>query len=215
MIRIILVDDHGLVRAGVQSVIKHRDDIVVIAEANNGREAVAACVEKQPDVVIMDIGMPDMNGIEATRLIRRDCPQAKVIALSMHSDKRYVAEMLKVGAAGYLMKDCASEELVSAIQTVLKGDRYLSPKLSNILAHSLIGKETAKEEQVFEVLSGREREILQLIAEGFTSKEIADKLFISNKTVDTHKKNIMERTNTNSVAGLTRYAIRAGISPLE
>ena len=199
----------------MQSVVKGRDDLVVVAEAENGREALRLCGAQQPDVVIMDIGMPDMNGIEATHLMQRDFPDIKVIALSMHSDKRYVAEMLKAGAVGYLMKDCASDELVQAVQAVMKGNRYLSPQLSDILASSLIGKPAAKEEQVFEVLSGREREILQLIAEGYTAKEIGDKLCISPKTVDSHKKHIMERTKTSSIAGLTKYAIKAGITSLD
>jgi DNA-binding NarL/FixJ family response regulator len=213
-IRIIIADDHEIVRNGLRSLIEKEPDIEVIAEADNGRTAVRIALELAPDVVIMDIGMPDMNGIEAARQIIVAMPAIKVIALSMHAEKRYVMEMLKAGASGYILKDNAYEELARAIRTALNNRTYLSPQVAEIVIGDYVQLAQTANCSVFSLLSPREREVLQLLAEGNSTAQIADHLCISVKTVETYRQHIMEKLNIRSIAELTKYAIREGLTYL-
>jgi len=213
-IRIIIADDHKIVRNGLRSLIEKELDIEVIAEADNGRNAIRIALELAPDVVIMDIAMPDLNGIEATRQIIAALPGTKVIALSMHADKRYVMEMLKAGASGYVLKDNAYEELASAIRTVLGNRTYLSPQVAEIIIGDYVKLAQTANDSVFSLLSAREREVLQLLAEGKSTARIAESLYISVKTVETYRQHIMEKLNIRSIAELTKYAIREGLTSL-
>jgi two-component system response regulator NreC len=213
-IRIIIADDHKIVRNGLRSLIEKELDIEVIADVDNGRNAVRTALELAPDVVIMDIAMPDLNGIEATRQITAALPGTKVIALSMHADKRHVMEMLKAGASGYVLKDNAYEELASAIRTALGNHTYLSPQVAKIVIGDYVKLAQTANDSVFSLLSAREREVLQLLAEGKSTAHIAESLFISVKTVETYRQHIMEKLNIRSIAELTKYAIREGLTTL-
>jgi two-component system response regulator NreC len=214
-IRILLADDHKIVRAGLRALIEKQSGMEVIAEAGDGRSAVQMVQELLPNVVIMDIAMPDMNGIEATRQITATAPNVKIVALSMHSDKRFVAEMLKAGAAGYMLKDCAFEELANAIRSVITNRTYLSPKIADIIIKDYTRLFPNTEFSVFSILTLREREVLQLLAEGKTTKEISSSLQISVKTVETYRKQIMDKLDIYSIAELTKYAIREGLTSLD
>jgi len=213
-IRIIIADDHKIVRNGLRSLIEKELDIDVIAEADNGRTAVRITLELAPEVVVMDIAMPDLNGIEATRQIIAALPGTKVIALSMHADKRYVMEMLKAGASGYVLKDNAYEELASAIRTALNNHTYLSRQVAEIVIGDYVKLAQTGKDSVFSLLSAREREVLQLLAEGKSTAQIAESLYISVKTVETYRQHIMEKLNIRSIAELTKYAIREGLTSL-
>ena len=214
-IRIILADDHQLFREGLRSLLKDEADIKVVAEVADGHAAVQQTSELKPDVVIMDITMPGLNGIEATQRIASQIPDTKVIALSVHSDARFVEGMLKAGASGYLLKDCASDELIKAIRVVVSGHVYLSPAISDSVVQSFSPGTQAKARLSLDLLTPREREVLQLVVEGAPSKQIATKLNISTKTVDSHRHNIMETLNLHSVAELTKFAISQGLTSLE
>jgi two-component system response regulator NreC len=214
-IRIILADDHTIVRHGLNKMIQQQEDMEVIAQAANGQSTVELTRQLSPDIVIMDIGMPDLNGIDATRQIVREFPRAKVIGLSMHSGKKFVVEMLKAGASGYLLKDCALEELTTAIKTVVAGKIYLSPAITNVVVENYVRGSTEKQNSAFTLLSQREREVLQLMAEGKTTKQIARRLHISPKTVEGHRLRLMAKLNMDSVAKLTKYAIQEGLTSLE
>lgn len=213
--RILLAEDHKIVRDGLRTLIDSEPGMEVIAEAEDGRSAVRLAQELSPDVIIMDIAMPDMNGIDATRVIIHENPKVKVIALSMYSDRRFVSGMLEAGASGYLLKDCAFEELVRAIRSVMSNQTYLSPKIAGIVVNRYIGKSPRTESSVFTNLTQREREVLQVLAEGMTTKEIAYHLNVSVKTVETHRRNIMEKLNIHSISELVKYAIREGLTSLE
>lgn len=213
-LKILLADDHKIVRDGLRNLLEKQADIVVAGEAEDGREALQMTRKLSPDVVIMDIAMPDLNGIEATRLILSENHDVKIVVLSMHSDKRYVSEMLKAGASAYLLKDCAFEELITAIRTIMKGKIYLSPGISEVLIEDYFKKGQKTDSSVFSLLSDREREVLQLMAEGRTSKEIAAHLYVSIKTVETHRTNIMSKLDIHNIAELTKYAIREGLTSL-
>ncbi|MCX7965157.1 MAG: response regulator transcription factor [Syntrophorhabdaceae bacterium] len=215
MIKLILADDHKIVRDGLKALLEKQPDIKVIAEAADGITTVKLAKKLLPDVIIMDIGMKDLNGIDATKKIMEETKGIKVIALSMHSDKRFVIEMLKAGASGYLLKDSAFEELTIAINTVMSGQPYLSPKITDVVLKEYIHSMPKSEPSAFSTLTSREREVLQLIAEGKSTKEIASLLNISIKTVETHRQQIMEKLNIRSVAQLTKYAIREGLTSLE
>jgi len=208
-LRILLVDDHQIVREGLRILLEKEPDMEVAAEAEDGRAAVRLAREVSPQVVIMDVAMPDLNGIEATRQIVAECPGIKVIALSMHADRRFVANMLKAGASGYLLKDSAFEELARAIRTVAADKVYLSPEVSDIVVRDYV-KGPQEEASVYSLLTPREREVLQLLAEGKATREIADCLHVSVKTVETHRQQIMYKLKVRSVAELTKYAIRGG-----
>jgi DNA-binding NarL/FixJ family response regulator len=216
-ISILLVDDHQIVRSGLRSLFDDQKDMKVIAEAENGRAAVQMARDLSPDVVVMDITMPDLNGIEATRQILKEAPGAKVIALSEHTDRRYVSEALKAGAVGYLPKAVPFEELVEAVRIVAAGKVYLSPKVANVVVEAYVrgGGGPNEDSSAFSILSAREREVLQLIAEGLATKEVAAHLHVSIKTVETHRAKTMEKLNLHSLAELTKYAIREGLTSLE
>lgn len=219
-IRVLLVDDHKIVREGLRALLASEPDIEVVAEAENGREAIERSRELSPDVIVMDLTMPEMNGLEATRRIYAENNDAKILALSMHSDKHFVQEAISAGARGYLLKDCASSELVVAIRAVAEKRYYISPQLSGLLVDNLINGFKISNSGQAETrgesgrISLREREILQLIAEGKSTKEIAYQLELSVKTVETHRTNIMKKLDLFSVAELTKYAIRQGLTTL-
>jgi DNA-binding NarL/FixJ family response regulator len=213
-VRIILAEDHRITREGLVNLLEERSDMQVVGEAENGREAVRLATELSPDLVIMDVTMPDLNGIDATRIITSGSNNTKVIALSMYSDKQFVQGMIQAGASGYLLKDCAFEELVSAIQAVIHGDTYLSPGIAGIVVQDYLSKLTTDRSSADTVLTNREREVLQLIAEGNSTKEIAARLSVSVKTVETHRRQIMEKLGIFSIAELTKYAIREGLTSL-
>ena len=209
-IRIILADDHAIVRHGLSRSFQQEEDVEVIAQTKDGRSTVQLTKELSPDVVVMDIGMPDLNGIEATRQITRESPQVKVIALSMHSSRKYVTEMFKAGASGYLLKNCDFEELADAVRIVAGGKTYISPSISDVVIQHVHGSEEGN--SAFSVLTRREREVLQLLAEGKTTKQAALCLYISPKTVEAHRLNIMSKLNVDSIALLTKYAIQEGLT---
>jgi len=214
-IRVLLADDHKIFRDGLRTLIEKEDGMEVVAEAENGRKTVKISEKLAPNVVIMDVTMPDMNGIEATRKIVASGSNTKVIALSMHSDRRFVIGMLEAGASGYLLKDCAFGELASAIRQVTSGNTYLSPRIADVVVKAYLNKAPNSTLTTRTVLTSREREILQLLAEGLSAKEIAAHLNLSIKTVETHRRNIMEKLNIHTIAELTKYAIREGLVALE
>lgn len=211
-IRILLVDDHKIMRDGLRALIERNDELEVIAEAENGRQALQLARKHHPEIVIMDISMPDLNGIDATRQMLEEAKGVKVIALSMHADKQYVDGMLRAGVSGYLLKDCAADELISCIHAVRSGRISLSAGITGFLVSEYLHTAQANAPPAGTQLSDREREVLQLIAEGRSTKEIAETLHISVKTVETHRKNIMEKTDAHSVAELTKFAIRSGLT---
>jgi len=213
-IKVLIADDHQIVRQGLRTLLEKEPDLEVVAEAENGRSTVRLVREKHPEVVIMDVAMPDLNGIEATRQIISEMPKVKVIALSMYADRRFVANMLKAGASGYLLKDCASEELVRAIRVVLAHKTFLSPGVADIVVKDYVQTPMGPEASVFNVLSNREREVLQLMAEGKSTNQIAELLHVSVKTVETHRQQMMQKLKIHSVAELTKYAIREGLTTL-
>lgn len=212
--KVLLADDHKIVRDGFRTLLAKNEEIRVVGEAEDGRRTVQMVKKLSPDIVIMDVAMPDLNGIEATRQITAEFPDVKVIAVSMHSDRRFVSEMLKAGASAYLSKDYAFDELENAIRTVISNKIYLSPDISGVVVENYVRQPQKPEESAFSLLSQREREVVQLLAEGKTSKEIADQLHVSVKTVETHRTNIMTKLNIHRLAELTKYAIREGLTPL-
>lgn len=214
-IRIIIADDHRLVREGLRSLLEKQPDMEVIAEAEDGRTMLKLAQEMLPNIAIMDVAMPDLNGIEATHQIIDIVPGVKVLALSMYSDRRLVAGMLSAGASGYLLKDCAFEELVQAVRTVVAGQIYLSPTITQIVARNYIERLEKMDSSAFALLTTREREVLQLLAEGKTVKEIAYHLNLSAKTIETYRQQIMDKLYIHSIAELTKYAIREGLTSLD
>lgn len=215
-IKILLAENHKIFREGLRSLIEKQSDMEVVAEAEEGRTAVRLVRELLPDVVIMDISMPDLNGMEAARQITHEFGDVRIVALSMHSDSLFVTEMLKSGASGYLLKDCAFEELALAIRAVVAGKTYLSPSISSVVVDDYLHRSPKKTDfSGLDVLTNREREVLQLLAEGKSTKQIALKLHISGKTVETHRRQIMNKLDIHTVAELTKYAIRKGLTSLE
>ena len=212
-IRIVLADDHQIVRLGLRSLLEAEPDIQVVGEADNGEATLKLVQELTPDVVIMDISMPDLNGIEATRRILAKSPAIKIIALSMHSDSLFVLNMLKAGASGYLLKDCALEELVKAIRTVVRQQTYLSLSISHLMIKDLAST-SAGSLSAYTVLTSRERQVLQMLANGHTTNQIAATLEISVKTVEAHRQQVMNKLGIRSVAELTKYAIQQGLTSL-
>jgi two-component system NarL family response regulator len=210
-IRVLLADDHRILREALRTILEKESDIKVVGESDNGRATLKAAREMSPDVVVMDVAMPELNGVEATvRMLDRD-PRLRVVALSAHSDKRYVLEMLKAGAAGYVTKAAAGTELLRAIRAVAKGMNYLSPDVASAVIGNI--KESESTLPVpSSPLGRREREVLQLLAEGHRSQAIAERLCISPATVESHRRNIMRKLNLHSVAELTKYAIREGLT---
>lgn len=215
-IKILLADDHKIVRKGIRSLIEEQPDMQVVGEAKNGRMGVRLVQKLRPDVVIMDITMPGLNGIEATRQIRAENSDSKIIALSMHSDKRLVSEILKAGASGYLLKeDCDTEELTKAIRAVATNQSYLSPKIAGFVVEDYVKHISKPTSSSSSNLTPREREVLQLFAEGRSTRQISSQLNISTKTVNTHRQKIMDKLNTRSIADLTRYALREKLISLD
>ncbi|HID86344.1 MAG TPA: response regulator transcription factor [Anaerolineae bacterium] len=214
-IRVLLADDHTILREGIRALLAAQPDIEVVGEAANGREAVARARELQPDVVLMDIAMPLLNGLEATRRIKKEHPEIGVLVLTMHDSQEYVSQILRAGASGYVIKEAAAEDLVSAIRAVHGGGAFLHPSVARMLVDDYLRRVEAKEEGGgYEGLTDREREIFQLIAEGHTNREIADLLCLSVKTVQTHRAHIMEKLDLHDKGELIKYAIRQGIIEL-
>jgi len=213
-IRIIIADDHQLFRQGLRSLIERQEGMVVIGEAADGREAVTLALKEPPDLIIMDITMPNLNGIEATRQILLNNKGTKVIGLSIHSQTRFISELLRAGALGYILKDCALEELMTAVHAVLRGKMYLSPDIAERVIKDYVALSLSND-SVFTVLTAREREVLQLLTEGKKTREIADSLHVSIKTVETFRQSITDKLHIHSIAELTKYAIREGLTPLD
>lgn len=213
-IRILIADDQQLFRDGLKALIENENDMEVVAEAENGRQAIQLAQKKKTDVVIMDINMPDLNGIDATRAIVNELPDIKLIALSIHSTRKFVSQMLKAGASGYIVKHCAFKELATAIRTVFSGKPYLCSEILSTVVDGFVSKGPPEETSVFSELSAREREVMQLVAEGWTSENISSHLCISVKTVSSHRRHIMQKLNLKNQTDIVRYAIGEGlISP--
>jgi two-component system, NarL family, response regulator NreC len=211
-LRILLADDHIVMRTGLRALLERQPNLEVVGESENGRETVALAASLRPDVVVMDVGMPVLNGIEATQTIVSQCPTIAVVILSMHADESYVMRALKAGARGYLLKDSGAADLISAIQAVSQNKSFFSPKVSRILAEDYIRVLKQKGAvDSYDLLTSREREILQLLAEGKANKEVATDLNISPYTVETHRSHIMEKLNLHNPAELILYAVRKGI----
>jgi DNA-binding NarL/FixJ family response regulator len=206
-IRILLADDHAIVRRGFQMILAEQPDMEIVGEAGNGREALELAAKLKPDVVVMDVAMPELNGIEATRRMADHAPHARVLALSMHKDSVYVREILRAGARGYLLKDAAPADLVTAVRAIAAGEGYLSPAVSDAVLDDYRRHVT----NPIDLLTSREREVLQMLAEGKTNKEIAGVLNLSVYTVDAHRGRIMEKLNAHSINDLVRFAVRNGL----
>lgn len=213
-VRIVIADDHRIVREGLRHLLEKRTDFKVVAEAPDGESVVRLAKELSPDIVILDISMPGMNGIEATRRILAERPGVRILALSMHSDRRFVIETLKAGASGYLLKDSAFDELARAIEVVMARGAFLSPAITEMVVRDFVAQAGCDDAAAFSVLTPREREVLQLMAEGEPTKAIAARLAVSVKTVETYRQQIMEKLDLHSVAELTKYAIREGLTEL-
>ena len=214
-IRVLLADDHEIFRQGLRSMLGHNPDTIVVGEAGNGRSMLEAALQLKPDVVVMDIGMPQLNGVDATRQLMAELPNTNVVALSMHSDRHFVVEIFKAGAKGYVVKDAAFHELATAIRAVVANRTYLSRRIADEVTGDADSDTPFDESSAFSRLSGRQREILQLLAEGHTNKEISLKLGLCVKTVETHRSRLMKTLNIYTIADLTRYAIREGVSVLD
>lgn len=214
-IKIILADDHNVLREGLKSLLNQQQDFEVIGEADNGRDAVRLTKKLEPDIVVLDIGMPNMNGIQATQHIVAEVSDTKVLALSMHSDHQFVVKMLQAGASGYMLKDCAYEELISAVRDITAGKFYLSKDVTGVVISNYINMIQAVDAVSHPTLTSRERETLQLISEGKSTVETANLLNVSPKTIETHRKNIMDKLDIHNIADLTKYAVREGITSIE
>ena len=211
-VKILVVDDHTIVRQGLKALLEAQPGFRVVGEADNGREAVKKAQELSPDVVIMDIAMPILNGLEATRQIKRVLPEVKVLALTMYNDEEYVFQILKSGASGYLIKETAASELINAIRSISMGNPFFSPTISRKIMESYLREDAEKKPKgESDKLTNREKEVLQLIAEGYTNNEIGNLMNISVKTVETHRAHIMSKLDIHDVAGLIKYAIKKGL----
>jgi two-component system, NarL family, response regulator NreC len=212
---ILLIDDHRLMREGLRAIIEREPGMRIVGEADTGAQAIDLAASLRPHVVVMDVAMPDLNGFEATRRIHHADPGIKVLALSMHSDRHYVAQMLEAGANGYLRKSAAGDELIRAIRIVCSGGTYLSPALATTMLEHFMQRPDKSPQPDINVLSTREREVLQLLAEGHSSKEIAVKLHRAVKTVESHRRQIADKLNLHGVAEMTKFAVRHGLTDLE
>jgi len=214
-IRVVLADDHRIVREGLASLLEREVDIQTVGEAGDGAEAVRLTISLSPDLVITDLSMPRLNGIEAIRRIKTRVPAIKVLCLSVHEDRERVAAIIDAGASGYLLKDCAFTELVRAVRLVAEGKVYLSPEVASVVVDGFRGKRLATHASAFSKLTTREREIVQLLTEGYATREVARQLSLSAKTVSAHREHVMAKLRFHSLAELTRYAIREGITSLD
>lgn len=215
MIRIVIADNHTLFAQGLRSLVEREPDFEIVGEATDGREAIRRAAELRPDVVLMDVVMPNLNGFDATRILRDEVPDVRVLALSMHVDKRYVLGMLEAGASGYVPKDAGFDEVARAIRAVARGHGYLSPSIAGVVVDGYTRRAGQTASSSSTQLSQREREVLQLLAEGATAKEVASRLHLSIKTVETHRRNLLSKLELETVADLVRYAIREGITSLD
>ena len=214
-IRILIADDNQIMRQGLRSLLEKEPDLEVVAETSSGLRALALVRDFLPNVLITEVTIPDLNGFEATRQILSEYPGVKVIALSMHDDRRFVVNMFKAGVQAYLLKDCAFEELAQAIRLVMGDNIYLSPKIANFIVEDYLRRLPDSAQDPFSILTAREREVLQMIAEGNNTKQIAELLHISYKTVESHRQQVMYKLRTKSIAALTKYAIREGLTSIE
>lgn len=214
-IRILLADDHELVREGIYSLLEKEKDFKIVAQAKNGRQAVSLTDEHHPDIAVLDVHMPDLNGVEAAKQILKKNPDTRIIALSVYSTRQFVDGMLKAGASGYLLKSCAYEELTNAIRIVANHQSYLSPQIQTILINGYVTNISDKKNDSLSILTSREMEVLQLIAEGVSSEEIASRLYLSVKTISSHRRQILKKLNLNNIADLIRFAIREGVISLD
>ncbi|MEO1081323.1 MAG: response regulator transcription factor [Pseudomonadota bacterium] len=212
---VVLVDDHRLVREGLRSVLADAPDVEVVGEADNGRDSITLVRQLKPSIIVMDVTMPDLNGIDATSKIGELGLDTKVLALSGHKEESFIKGMLQAGASGYLLKDCASEELLIAIRALADGGMYVSPGVANLVVGDYVAHLSGSATAEKDVLSTREREVLQLISEGVTTAQIAERLSLSVKTVETHRKNVMDKLGVRNIAGLTKYAVRHGLTTLD
>ncbi len=214
-VRLLIADDHKIFRQGIKKLLEEEPDLQVVGEAADGREVVKKATELKPDIILMDIAMANLNGLEATKQIKKVLPESKIIMLTMHKNEEYVLQSFQAGATGYILKEGAVEELVSAIRSIHQDKSFLSPTVSKTLVDAYLRKmETGKSETPFDLLTDREREVLQLIAEGFTNREVAKQLYISVKTVEAHRAHIMQKLNIHDIAKLVKYAIQKGMVDL-
>ncbi|MEE8591456.1 MAG: response regulator transcription factor [Spirochaetia bacterium] len=214
-VRILLADDHRIMREGLKALLEKHSSMEVIAEAENGIQTLEIARREKPDVIIMDIAMPDINGIEATRQLKSEMTDIKIVALSMHSDRRFVTEILKAGASAYVLKQSAFEDLEKAIKTVMMNRTFLSADILETVVGDYVSQLSKSEYEAYRQLSNRERQVLQLIAEGNSTKEIAYKLHVSVKTIESHRQNIMAKLSIHNLAGLTKFAVREGLTSLD
>lgn len=215
-IEVLLAEDHTIVREGLVSMLEDEPDIQVVGQAGDGQTAVTLAKQLQPNVVVMDITMPILNGLEATRQIKRYYPQTQVVILTVHTTEEYIYQILQAGASGYVVKQAALDELVMAIRAAHSGETFLSPSVSSFVVQEYIEHANANRlETEYDLLTEREREVLQLVAEGYSTREIAERLFISVKTVESHRTNLMNKLDIHNIAGLTKYAIGKGLVSLQ
>ena len=212
-ITILLADDHQMIREGLRALLERQGDMKVVAEADNGRAAVAMALKHKPSVAVLDLAMPELNGIDAARQITAANAGTRVVILSVHADRRFVTESLRAGASGYVLKDSAFDDLAHAVRVAAEDQTYLSPAVARTVVEDYLGRSPRRRSSAFVVLTSRERQILQLLAEGRSAKNIATDLGVSIKTIETHRANIMKKLGLHSVAELTKYAIREGLTP--
>ena len=211
-IKVLIADDHQLTREGIRSMLEREPDMEVLGEAEDGRSAARMARDLGPDIILMDVCMPDMNGIVATSIIHSESPKIKVLALSMLDDRRFVYHMLRAGASGYIIKDCSFKELIRAIRRVMQNRTYLSPGIMDIVVKDYVTPPAYSDSPDSSNLTLREKEVLQLVAEGHSTAQIANSLHVSVKTIESHRQRLMEKLNTKGIAGLTKYAIREGLT---
>jgi two-component system, NarL family, response regulator NreC len=213
--RILLVDDHKMMRDGLRAILEKEEGVEIVGEASNGHEAIVLALRHKPEVVVMDISMPDLNGVDATRRLVTELGRVKVIGLSMNADRRYVVAMFEAGASGYLLKNSASDELIQAVRAVASDLTYVSPAIASVVVGGFIAPSVRSERKSDRPLSPREREVLQLLAEGKSSKDIALRLSLAVATVETHRRQMMDKLSLRTIAELTKYAIREGLTSID
>ncbi len=213
--KIMIVDDHGMVRKGLQLLLDQQNELEVVGEASDGREAVDKARQLKPDVILMDISMPNLNGIDATKEIKEECPEAKIIALSAYRHRCFITDMLKAGVSGYILKDGIADELIRAIRTVIAGEQYLSPKVAKIVIDEYLTDRSNSNTPLASILTTKERELIQLLAENKSNKEAARLLHVSVKTIDARRRTAMSKLGIDGIADLTKFAIREGLTTLD